>query len=147
MKDDLFPEAELRALLRAEPESCEDIAFEQRVLDRIRREERRAVLIPAAVVTIALAALIVGGLPVLLGAPARWASLPGAVGQVLNALRPIGIALTMMAKCAPALAGAAGLQLRLLTFGTGAVLLVVMIARAFLGRISFRSTVSLLRKP
>ena len=134
MKDDLFPEHELRAFLKSAPALPPDAAFEAAVLHRIQRRERRAVLLPALVAAIAIAVVLIAALPVLLENAALWASLSVRIGPWLNALRPIGDTLSTLAACAPSFQTVAWLLLGPLIVGLAAIMLLAFIIR----RLSFR---------
>lgn len=139
MKDDLFPEAELRAFLKAAPVSSQDSAFEAAVLARIRREERLAALIPAIAALISLAVIVVEARPLIADAATLWNSAVNFTEQFLNALRPLSDALSTLIACAPSLETAVWFWFGPLIRCFPVVLLFIAVAPAFLRRFSLRT--------
>ena len=144
MKDDLFPEAELRAFLKRQPEPSSDPAFESAVIARIRTEERLAVIMPAAAALVTLFLLVIAVHPLFASGLAPWASLPALLGQAFAALHLFRDAISAIAACAPSLVAAVWLELRPLLLTLAALQLLAVAARPLLRRISIRSTLSVL---
>ena len=141
--DDLIPEEELRAFLKTEAPPEEDAAFEAAVLGRIRRAERRAMLLPAAVLLTALALSSVAVLPALGLILAQCATLLGSIAFVADALRPIGDLLLALVRCARSLDAAAFIEMRPFIFTVVGLALMAASARFIARRLPSRSNLHL----
>lgn len=135
MNEDLFSEPELRAFLKAPKDLAVDPAFEKAVLERIRRAERRAVMIPSAVALMLLVSITIGVWPVFSALPARATLLLAGIRPLLSFLRPCQSLLAALAVCAQALGKAMWLESRALLFWVAIILLLAALARLLADRI------------
>ncbi len=135
MNDDLFSETELRSFLKAPPDLSADPAFERAVLERIRRAERRAVIVPSAVALTLLVALVICLWPVFSGLPVRAAHLLAGIRPLLSFLRSFQNLFASLVICAQALGRAMWLESRALLFLGVIIFVVAALARLLADRI------------
>ena len=101
--NDLFPEEELRAFLKATPDAPADPSFEAAVAAEIRRQQRRARLIPLGVILAAVVAALAIVLPLVPAISLQWMQLPAMLSPLFQALRPLFDLIAGFAACAPPL--------------------------------------------